>query len=218
MFHLLKLMFIPGIIGELRMVATDSQITARQHPQKITSFPGGSVAFICEFNYVVANPLVIDVSWHHQSDVHQYTFAKDNARLVQYSSNIHLHGNFSKGFSVLVIEDIQPNYTGTYFCEVLLIQPPPVKVTGKGTVLKVYDKEECKDQKSYWWNYIFIALSATSCTLLFAVMFMLVRKCLGRAKHITNKEQRKSEKKMEPIATISQEYEDMTFLRSQPAC
>ncbi|XP_067116649.1 uncharacterized protein cd28 [Osmerus mordax] len=207
---------MPSLMSSVRCVVAllsiiigsiGSQIFVKQYPQKIRTVPGGNVALVCEFNHQKNDPNTVHVSWHRRKS----NGSSGTEKLVQ-SSNIHFYGNTSKGYSILVLEDIQFHDGVMYLCEVLVIFPPPELARGNGTLLEIdghqnYTEQPVATQHSInWWNICVAAALSGSCSIaLMASITILVGKC-------------KTSKKRFNVASgdaAPQEYEDMNTLRGQ---
>ncbi|XP_041114520.1 T-cell-specific surface glycoprotein CD28-like [Polyodon spathula] len=209
MFTSATLMFISGCIINSQMVTGGSKITVKQYPQEIRSSHGASVAITCEFNYQGKVPFQTDVSWFrsHNRPINHYS--KNEKISTTDNLHIYVYGNHSKCYTILVIQDLQLNDTDKYFCEVLLIVPPPITSRGNGTRLIVYDPEECQMQECPWLKYFFVALIACGGVII-AVLLIIC------AKHYWDTERNKMKRTCNPTDENTTVYEDMTFVRPLP--
>ncbi|KAK1169828.1 T-cell-specific surface glycoprotein CD28-like [Acipenser oxyrinchus oxyrinchus] len=207
MFTSATLMFISGCIINSQIVTGGSEITVKQYPQEIRSSHGASVAITCEFNYQGKVPFQTDVSWFRSHNRTINHFSKNEKISTTDNLHIYVYGNHSKCFTILVIQDLQLNDTDKYFCEVLLIVPPPITSRGNGTRLIVYDPEECQTQKCPWLKYFFVALIACGGVVV-AVLLMIC------AKHCWDTVRNKMTRTCHPTDEKNTVYEDMTLVKS----
>ncbi|XP_029457705.1 uncharacterized protein LOC115091685 [Rhinatrema bivittatum] len=215
MFYLLKLDMIFYLIG--MTVSYESEISVVQHPHEITASVGATICIICEFDYADQTVTHTDVYWIKGSTCKQ-------AVIKPSLLHIHMRKSISKKYAILQLEHLQPEDSGTYFCEVSLPLPPPRRhQCANGTTLMVNDticNIETASENTSWWLELLLLVYSVGLTTICAVFTIhhWCKKCKNSAMNedrIHNPqillEQDTSIRTMNNI--LYQEYEDMTFLR-----
>lgn len=123
-------------------VTNGSELSVLQYPQDINVSLDSTILILCVFDYPNKTPVDTEVYWRKGPTCNQPGLQPSTSTSRFQKSQVTITTEGSKRYSILRLENIQLKDSDTYFCDVSLTEPPPVRrKCGSGSRLTVQGKE-----------------------------------------------------------------------------
>ncbi|KAM7177471.1 uncharacterized protein RBU57_005313 [Macrochelys suwanniensis] len=205
-------------------VTSGAELSVVQYPQDINVSLNSTVLILCEFDYLDKPINYSEVYWRKDPTHNQLALQPSTSTSDVQKSQIQIKTKESKKISTLQLDNVQPNDSGMYFCDVWLISPTPVrKKRGSGSRLTVHESKcngNIRHDKT-WWVWFFL-LGYSICSSIIIIAFSILQCC---------KKHRNNSRNTDGICTLpsewiydkpskavvngfNQEYEDMRLIKT----